>query len=112
MRFMKTRTLASATIALLSSLGGERVAGADTWTSTWAASPQSSSTTFAQQTLRQIVHTSIAGSAARVQLSNAFGTQPVTIADVHIAQRSSGSSVVASSDCQVTFGGQSSPTIA
>jgi MYXO-CTERM domain-containing protein len=112
MRFMKTRTLASATILLLSSLGGERVAGADTWTGTWAASPQSSSTSFSQQTLRQIVHTSIAGSAARVQLSNAFGTQPVTIADVHIAQRSSGSSIVAMTDRQVTFGGQTSTTIA
>jgi lysophospholipase L1-like esterase len=109
---MKTRTLASATIVLLSSLGAERVAAADTWTGTWAASPQSSSTTFAQQTLRQIVHTSIAGSAARVQLSNAFGTQAVTIADVHIAQRSSGSSIVAASDRQVTFGGQTSTTIA
>ena len=37
---------------------------ATAWTGTWAVSPQSSGTTFAQQTLRQIVHTSISGSAA------------------------------------------------
>ena len=109
---MKGWTLASAVTPLVLVLCGESVAIADTWTGTWAASPQSSSTTFAQQTLRQVVHTSISGTAARIELSNAFGTQPVTIADVHVAQRDSGSSVVASSDCQVTFGGQSSTTIA
>jgi MYXO-CTERM domain-containing protein len=109
---MKGPALAFAIAPLLSVLGGESLAMADTWTGTWAASPESSSTSFAQQTLRQIVHTSISGAAARIQLSNAFGTQAVTIGDVHIAQRDSGSSVVASSDCQVTFGGQSSVTLA
>jgi lysophospholipase L1-like esterase len=87
------------------------VAAAVPWTGTWAASPQSSGTTFAQQTLRQIVHTSIAGSAIRVQLSNAFGSQPVTISDVHVAKRTSGSSIDASTDQRVTFGGGSSVTI-
>ena len=82
------------------------------WIGTWSASPQTSSTTFAQQTLRQIVHTSISGTAARVQLSNVFGTQPITIADVHLAERSSGSSIVPGSDVAVTFGGQPQTTIA
>ncbi len=92
--------------------GAERVASAADWVGTWAVAPQSSSTTFAQQTVRQVVHTSISGTAARIQLSNVFGNQPVTIADVHIAQRDSGSSVVASSDRAVTFGGSSTTTIA
>src|SRR5882757_9587483 len=60
---------------------------ADGWTGTWGASPQSSGTTFNQKTLRQIVHTSISGTASRVQLSNAFGSAPVTITDVHVARR-------------------------
>src|SRR3981189_1444001 len=47
-------------------------AAAVAWTGTWAVSPQSSGTTFNQQTLRQIVHTSIFGTAARAQLPNAF----------------------------------------
>ena len=81
------------------------------WTGTWAASPQSSGTAFNQKTLRQIVHTSISGTSARIQLSNAFGSQPVQISDVHLARRSSGSSVDASSDRPVTFGGQTSVTI-
>ncbi|RPI55780.1 MAG: SGNH/GDSL hydrolase family protein [Acidobacteria bacterium] len=39
------------------------------------------------QTLRQIVHTSIGGSRARVVLSNAYGTAPITIGAAHIALR-------------------------
>jgi lysophospholipase L1-like esterase len=89
----------------------EQIAAADTWTGTWAASPQGSGTTFNQQTLRQIVHTSIGGTAARVRLSNVFGNQPVTIANVHLAKRTSGSSVDAASDRAVTFGGATTTTI-
>src|SRR5436190_627136 len=68
------------------------------WTGTWAAAPQRNGDTFDNQTLRQIVHTSISGTAARVQLSNVSGNQPVTISDVHVARRTSGSSIDASSD--------------
>jgi len=67
--------------------------------------------TLSQQTVRQIVHTSISGTTARVQLSNAFGSKPVQVKDVHIAKRTSGSSIDPSSDQAVTFGGQSSITI-
>src|SRR6266581_56941 len=82
------------------------------WTGTWSASPQSGGSSFNQQTLRQIVHTSVSGSVVRVQLSNAFGTQPVTVADVHIAQRTSGSAIATSTDHQITFAGSDSTTIA
>ena len=87
-------------------------AASDGWTGTWAVAPQSGGPSYNQQTLRQIVHTSIAGSAARVRLSNAFGSAPLTVSDVHVAQRTSGSSVDTGSDRTVTFGGQSSVTIA
>jgi lysophospholipase L1-like esterase len=88
-------------------------AAADTtWTGTWASSQQSSGTTFNNQTLRQIVHTSISGTTARIQLSNAFGNQPVTVTDVHIALRTSGSTVDTTTDRKVTFGGSASTTIA
>jgi lysophospholipase L1-like esterase len=82
------------------------------WTGTWAAAPQNCGDTFNQQTLRQIVHTSIGGSAVRVRLSNVFGNQPLKVSDVHVAQRASGSSIAASTDRSVTFGGASSTTIA
>ncbi|NMO53684.1 GDSL family lipase [Actinoplanes sp. TBRC 11911] len=61
--------------------------------------------------MRQIVHTSISGTTARVQLSNAFGAGPVTVSDINIARRSQGSSVTSSTNRRVTFGGKSSVTI-
>jgi len=82
------------------------------WVGTWAASPESGGPAFNQQTLRQIVHASIAGSIARVQFSNAFGTQPLELGDVHIAQRTSGSSVSPGTDVGVTFGGQTETSVA
>jgi lysophospholipase L1-like esterase len=90
---------------------GAATTAAAGWTGTWSASPQSGGASFNRQTLRQIVHTSIGGTAARVQLSNAFGSQPVTVADVHVAQRTSGSSIATGTDRPVTFGGATSVTI-
>ena len=42
---------------------------------------------FTNQTLRQIVRTSVGGSRLRVVLSNTFGTAPLTIGAAHIALR-------------------------
>jgi lysophospholipase L1-like esterase len=81
------------------------------WVGTWAASPQGGGGMFSQQTLRQIVHTSIAGSAARIQFSNAYGSSPVDLADVHIARRTSDSSIDPATDVAVTFGGQTTTTV-
>ena len=77
------------------------------WTGTWAASPMrdDAGKGFNRQTLRQIVHTSVGGQMARIHISNLFGTQPLTVADVHIAQRSRGSSIVEATDRKVQFGG-------
>src|SRR6266545_2497682 len=86
-------------------------AAAPVWTGTWAASAQQNGDTFNGQTLRQVVHTSISGTAARVRLSNVFGSQPVTISNVHLARRTTGSSVDAASDRVVTFAGSTSVTI-
>src|SRR5689334_15026396 len=81
------------------------------WTGTWSASPHNGGASFDRQTLRQIVHTSISGTATRIQLSNAFGSAPVTIGDIHLARSTGGSSVDTSSDRRVTFGGATSVTI-
>jgi lysophospholipase L1-like esterase len=70
-----------------------------------------SQTTFTNETLRQIVHTSIGGSRVRIRISNLFGTQPLRVEDVHVALRSSHSSVVAGSDRQLRFGGRRAVTI-
>src|SRR5579859_3597550 len=51
------------------------------WTGTWSVSPESGGPSFNQQTLRQIVHTSIGGYSARVEVSNVFGSQPLVVSD-------------------------------
>jgi lysophospholipase L1-like esterase len=92
------------------------------WTVTWAraqvmetvgADGADPNFTLSNQTLRQIVHTSIAGSTARIRLSNLYGTVPLTIDDVHLALSANNQApaTVAGTAVTVTFGGQSSVTI-
>ena len=90
------------------------------WIATWASSqqiPEASNALSADDltdaTVRQIVHTSIAGTAYRVRLSNAFGTQPLTIGPVHVARAASPASpaTVAGSDTALTFSGADTVTI-
>ncbi len=85
------------------------------WVATWGTSPQASGQAFSgNTTLRQIVHASISGSSMRLQLSNAFGNQAITMKNVHVAKPTDngGWTVDLSTDKKVTFGGQTSVTIA
>jgi lysophospholipase L1-like esterase len=91
------------------------------WVGTWGASPSpqladiaqmsEAKLTFANQTLREIVHVSIGGSLVRVRLSNAYGKESVGIGAAHIARRKKGAAIVVGSDHVLTFSGQSSITI-
>jgi len=63
------------------------------------------------QTLRQIVHTSIGGEALRVVLANSFGTGPMTVGAAAVAMRESGSTIVSSTAHALMFGGKPSTTI-
>ena len=83
----------------------------DHWVGTWAVSPQGDGSAFSDQTLRQIVHTSIGGSSVRIRLSNVFGSQALAVDSVHIAERASGSSISAGTDHALTFAGQASVSI-
>ena len=65
---------------------------------------------FDNQTLRQVVRTSIGGPRLRLVLSNAFGVAPLTIGAAHIALRATGAGIVAASGRPLTFSGR--PTIA
>jgi hypothetical protein len=50
------------------------------WVATWAASPLSGDTTqFSNQTVRNIIYTSVSGSEVQVRLSNSFDSLPVEI---------------------------------
>jgi lysophospholipase L1-like esterase len=79
------------------------------WTGTWAAAPAlvEGNTQYTNQTIRMIVHTSLAGSQVRVRFSNAFGSNPLKIGAAHIALRDSGARIVVNSDRSLTFSGRS-----
>jgi lysophospholipase L1-like esterase len=66
---------------------------------------------FTNQTLRQIVHTSIGGSKVRVVLSNAYGTAPVAIGAAHIALRDHEGTVRSASGRPLTFSGRPTMTV-
>jgi lysophospholipase L1-like esterase len=82
------------------------------WISSWTASPQAPRGTvpgsFANRTIRQIVHLSLGGERIRIRLSNEFGTRPLLIAAATIAVAGAGSDVVAASLRPVTFAGSKS----
>jgi lysophospholipase L1-like esterase len=107
------------------------------WVGTWTTALQTPSTAtttlvFSNQTLRQIVRTSIGGNRARVRLTNALGTAPLVIGAAHIALRApctvisggaypapvtgtcttvEGSAIAPGSDRTLLFGGVPSITI-
>ena len=123
---MKSKILAGLVIACVVAAGTWTGAqSADHWVGTWATAgvtapsqaPQAQAGQGAQpmkvnnQTLREIVHTSIGGSRARVVLTNVFGTRPLVIGGAHLALREKGSTIVAGSDRPLTFGGEPTATI-
>ena len=63
------------------------------------------------QTLRQIVRTSVGGSRLRVVLSNVFGTAPLEIGAAHVALREKDASIAAQSGRRLTFSTKSSFTV-
>lgn len=65
--------------------------------------PRPEPTISSDHTMRMIVHTSISGKKVRIELANAFGKKTVTFGDVHIAVRTTGSSIDSSTDHQLTF---------
>ena len=61
---------------------------------------------FNNQTLRQIVHTSLGGSQFRVVLSNAYGGAAVTVGGAQVALRDKDAAIQAGSARPLTFSGQ------
>lgn len=88
------------------------------WTGTWAAAettvPVADAAAFADQTLRQVVHTSAGGRALRIRLTNQYGTEPLVVGEVRVAHSvpGDGTAVVPGTDRAVRFGGRTSVTLA
>ncbi|MFJ8854368.1 SGNH/GDSL hydrolase family protein [Streptomyces sp. NPDC102437] len=76
------------------------------WAATWTAAPVTgvsdsyNSSALNRRTVRNVVHTSIGGDAARITLSNAFGTRPLVMDRVTVNTR------------PVTFAGAATVTVA
>jgi lysophospholipase L1-like esterase len=66
---------------------------------------------FTNQTLRQIVRTSVGGSRVRIALSNAYGAAPLVIGAASIAMRENDSAVQSASIRQLNFSGRPTMTI-
>jgi lysophospholipase L1-like esterase len=92
--------------------------GAQRWVTTWSTSNVASDrpVAFSNQTIREVVHTTIGGSAVRIRLSNTFGTRSMRLDAVFIGMqkmgpRKDGAALVPGSNHEVTFGGSRSITI-
>lgn len=92
------------------------------WVGTWAAAPLVDahsknaeelfgSGTQSGATLREVVHVSMGGDTVRVRFSNLYGTNPLLIGAVEIAQTLKGAAIVSGSGKAVTFHGQPSVSI-
>lgn len=119
------RALATALLAALLVLLGTPPATAapasagGRWTGTWAtgvsAVPAGANTVFEDRTVRQIVHTSIAGQAVRVRLTNEFGTVPLVIGEARLARAAdgpTGTETDPATDRALRFGGGRGVTLA
>ncbi|MCS0588401.1 SGNH/GDSL hydrolase family protein [Massilia norwichensis] len=111
--FLRTGPLLAAALTLPAALPAQ---AADRWTATWGAAPAgppptASTLGLSGQTLRLIVHASVAGSRVRIRISNEMGSVPLNIGVARIALRSSGAVTVAGTDRQLLFGGRSAVTI-
>jgi lysophospholipase L1-like esterase len=90
--------------------------GPTQWVGTWAAAPFDGdpwhhTPALVESTLREIVHTSIAGKSARIRFTNEFGTEPLRIDAASIAISAGESAIKPGSLHALTFAGLPSITI-
>ncbi|MEV5354058.1 SGNH/GDSL hydrolase family protein [Streptomyces sp. NPDC052693] len=91
-------------------------ASTGTWVSTWSTSPAAGepgteTTGMANRSVRNVVHTSVGGTSARVTLSNLYGRSPLSITGASIALAAGPGTPAAVPDTlrQLTFNG--GPTV-
>ncbi len=115
----RTTTLVAAA-AVTASLAWTASASASTnpgWVGTWAASPSRASslvlpvTHLANQTVRNIVYTSIGGTSVRIRVSNTFGRRPVVVGKASIGVELLGARVAPGTSHTLTFDGRTSVSV-
>ncbi len=87
--------------------------GPQRWVTTWTTANAASDrpAAFSNQTIREIVHTTIGGSTLRIRLSNTFGTRSIRLDAAFVGLQKEGAALVAGSNHEVTFGGSRSIAI-
>jgi lysophospholipase L1-like esterase len=98
---------------------GNLSAAQDVWVTTWGCGEQLTEPNnmppppgLADNTLRQIVHSSIGGKRVRVQFSNAWGRDPVEITTAYIAVSAGNGEIKPETNKILLFGGTASVTLA
>src|SRR5216683_2383767 len=91
--------------------GDEHETRVQSWAVGHVTLPPANTAQYNNQTLREIVHTSVGGDQVRVRIANTFGTAPLVIGAAHVALSSSGSAIVPGTDRVLTFGGRTTVTI-
>ncbi|MQY13952.1 hypothetical protein SRB5_41120 [Streptomyces sp. RB5] len=92
-------------------------AGTGGWTGTWATAPTAAEPGtergLANLSVRNVVHTTVGGTRIRIQLSNAFGTAPLTLDGASVALAVAGGSAGAApgSMRRLTFAQRSAVTV-
>ncbi|MGW6400028.1 SGNH/GDSL hydrolase family protein [Streptomyces sp. NPDC055134] len=93
-------------------------ASTGTWSGSWSASPAggepgTETDGLSGRTVRNVVHTSIGGTSARITFSNLFGQQPLSIthASVAVAAAPNTPAAAAGTLRRLTFGGNTSVVI-
>lgn len=88
------------------------------WVGTWGTAPQlvepgniPPSPGLTDNSLRQVVRVSIGGDSLRVKFSNKYSTDSVTMKSVQIAVSNGGSSIVDSTNIELTFNGSPQVTM-
>ena len=89
------------------------------WVASWAASPMQGTALesatayagFSNQTVRNIIYTSVGGNELRVRVSNTFGATALTVGSVSVGVVLDGAQLVPGTARTLTFGGKTSVTI-
>ncbi len=119
---MRTRVGRIALVAVLAAglTSGLAAAGTldragSTWAGTWEAAPASgvdnTPNGYPNYSIRNVVHTSVGGSEARIRLSNRYGTSPVTFGHVTVGVQARVGTADAASLFTVKFNGASSISV-
>ena len=125
LRRSRVALLAAALALPATCVGAAENSFAQNWVTTWTTANTDPANSLIQtidktnhevseignQTIREMVRTTVGGRAIRIRLSNAFGTEPVTIDAVYAGLQKEGAALQAGSNHAVTFSGKTAITL-